>query len=148
MKKQKNQKTELDKLMDFTDNYIEKDSILKKIKNRLDQVWKQQSGFSKENANEIFKEINKILNKHYSSIKTFDIDRIATGVSSSQRGKIIAVREVITRLELKMGKLIPIEEIEKELKGKMDKEDIKDTIQRLKQTGDFFEPRKDYLQRI
>jgi len=80
--------------------------------------------------------------------KTFDIDRIATGVSTSQRGKIIVVREAISRLEGRMGKLIPIEELQKELEEKMSKEEIEDSIQKLKQTGDIFEPRKGYVQRV
>lgn len=80
--------------------------------------------------------------------KTFDIDRIATGVSSSQRGKIILVREAISRLEGRMGKLIPIEELQKELEEKMPKEEVEDSIQKLKQTGDIFEPKKGYIQRV
>lgn len=80
--------------------------------------------------------------------KTFDIDRIATGVSTSQRGKIIIVREALSRLENRMGKLIPIEEMHKELEEKMGKEELEDSIQKLKQTGDIFEPRKGYIQRV
>ncbi len=80
--------------------------------------------------------------------KTFDIDRIATGISTSQRGRIILVREALSRLENRMGKLIPLEELQKELEEKMDKEGIEDSIQKLKQTGDIFEPRKGYVQRV
>jgi len=80
--------------------------------------------------------------------KTFDIDRIATGVSTSQRSKIIVVREAIARLEGRMGKLIPVEELQKELEEKITKEEIEDSIQKLKQTGDIFEPRKGYVQRV
>ena len=80
--------------------------------------------------------------------KTFDIDRIATGVSTSQRGRIILVREALSRLENRMGKLIPLEEVHKELGEKMSKEEIEEGIQKLKQTGDIFEPRKGYVQRV
>jgi len=80
--------------------------------------------------------------------KTFDIDRIATGVSTSQRGRIILVREALSRLENRMGKLIPLEEVHKELGEKLTKEAIEDSIQKLKQTGDIFEPRKGYVQRV
>jgi replicative DNA helicase Mcm len=80
--------------------------------------------------------------------KTFDIDRIATGVSTSQRGRVILVREALSRLEGRMGKLIPIEEVHKELEEKMNKESIEEGIQKLKQTGDIFEPRKGYVQRV
>ena len=40
--------------------------------------------------------------------------------SASQREKIIKVKDAIARLENRIGKLIPIEELKKELKGKMD----------------------------
>ncbi len=80
--------------------------------------------------------------------KTFDIDRIATGVSTSQRGRIILIREALSRLESRMGKLIPIEEVNKELEEKMGKGELEEGIQKLKQTGDIFEPRKGYIQRV
>ena len=47
--------------------------------------------------------------------KSFDIDKIVTGITSSKRGKIIEVKDAILRLESRIGKLIPVEEIEKEL---------------------------------
>ncbi len=80
--------------------------------------------------------------------KTFDIDRIATGVSTSQRGRIILVREAIARLEGRMGKLIPLEELEKELEEKISKTELEDAVQKLKQAGDIFEPKKSYVQRV
>jgi replicative DNA helicase Mcm len=80
--------------------------------------------------------------------KTFDIDRIATGVSTSQRGRIILVREAITRLEGRMGKLIPLEELEKELEEKISKTELEEAVQKLKQAGDIFEPKKGYVQRV
>lgn len=80
--------------------------------------------------------------------KTFDIDRIATGVSTSQRGKIMLVKETLVRLESRLGKLIPIEEIKKELEGKIDQKDIDDSIDKLTISGDIFHPRKGFIQRM
>ena len=80
--------------------------------------------------------------------KTFDIDRIATGISTSQRSKVILLRETITRLEERLGKYIPIEELEKELMGKLTKDEIDDSIQKLISSGDVFTPRKGFVQRI
>ncbi len=80
--------------------------------------------------------------------KTFDIDRIATGVPTSQRSKIIMVRESLNRLESRLGKLIPIEELEKELEGKMNKEEVSDALEKLTISGDVFHPRKGYVQRM
>lgn len=80
--------------------------------------------------------------------KTFDIDRIATGVSTSQRGKIMLVKDTIVRLESRLGKLIPIEELTKELEGKVDSKDIDDSLDKLTISGDIFHPRKGFIQRM
>ena len=79
--------------------------------------------------------------------KTFDIDRISGKFSSSQRGKILSVRDIIIDLENKIGKMIPIEEIEKELEGKMKKEEIDEAMNKLSSSGDIFSPRKGYVSR-
>jgi replicative DNA helicase Mcm len=76
-----------------------------------------------------------------------DIDRISTGIPTSQRSKIITVREAISQLEGKIGKLIPIEEIEKELEDKIKKDDISDAINKLKSSGDIFTPKRGFVQR-
>ena len=80
--------------------------------------------------------------------KTFDIDRIAVGVSSSQRSKVILLRETITRMEERLGKFIPQEELSKELQGKMTQDEIDDALQKLKASGDIFEPRKGFVQKV
>jgi replicative DNA helicase Mcm len=80
--------------------------------------------------------------------KSFDIDRIAVGVSSSQRSKVILLRETIAKLEERLGKFIPLEELEKELEGKLSKDDIDDAIQKLRASGDIFEPRRGFVQRV
>ena len=79
--------------------------------------------------------------------KTFDIDRIAGKFSSSQRNKIIIVRDTITDLESKLGKMIPLEEIENELEGKLSKEEIEEAINKLSISGDVFKPRRGYISR-
>ena len=79
--------------------------------------------------------------------KTFDIDRISGKFSSSQRGKILTVRDIITDLESRIGKMIPIEEIEKELEGKMKKDEIEEAMNKLSSSGDIFSPRKGYVSR-
>jgi replicative DNA helicase Mcm len=80
--------------------------------------------------------------------KSFDIDRIAVGVSNSQRSKVILLRETISKLEERLGKFIPQEELEKELGGKLSKDEVDDAIQKLIASGDVFIPRKGFVQRI
>ncbi len=76
-----------------------------------------------------------------------DINRISTGISSSRRNKIVTVREMVAVLENKHGKLIPMEELEKELDGKLTSVEIEDAISKLKEAGDLFEPRRGFIQR-
>ncbi len=79
--------------------------------------------------------------------KTFDIDKATSGITASQRSKIFAVREVINDLENRLGKMIPIEEIEKELEGKMTKDEIEDAINKLNAQGELFRPRRGFVGR-
>jgi replicative DNA helicase Mcm len=77
--------------------------------------------------------------------KTFDIDKISGKFSSSQRTKIFTVKEVITALESKMGKMIPYEELEKELEGKMGKDELEEVINRLIKDNEIYRPKKGYI---
>lgn len=76
--------------------------------------------------------------------KTFDIDRIS-GMPTSKRGKIVSIRDVIARVQTRVGKLIPLEEIQKELPD-MSSHDIEEAISELKKKGDLFEPKHGYIQ--
>ncbi len=79
--------------------------------------------------------------------KTFDIDRGTGGMAASQRNKVFMVRDTIIQLESRMGKMIPIEEIEKELDGKLTKDEIEEAITKLDVSGVIFRPRKGYVGR-
>jgi replicative DNA helicase Mcm len=80
--------------------------------------------------------------------KTFDIDKITSGISSSKRSKILVVRETISLLEAKIGKLIPIEEIEKALEGKVTQIELEEALNQLSKSGDIFRPKKGFIQRL
>jgi len=78
-----------------------------------------------------------------------DIDRISGGMPASQRTKIITVKEIIADLEAQHGKTIPIDVIIKEGEARdLNVEQVEDAIERLKRSGDIFEPRKGHVQRI
>ena len=79
--------------------------------------------------------------------KTFDIDKIS-GNPASQRNKIHIVKEVLEQLENKLGKLIPMEEVEKELKDKLKDDEVTEMIGKLVKAGDLFRPRRGYIQRM
>ncbi len=79
-----------------------------------------------------------------------DIDRISTGITTSERAKLVSVRDIITELEKEMNnKVIPIEEILRLAQEKGLSEDkVLESIQKLKRGGDLFEPRKGHISRI
>ncbi len=80
-----------------------------------------------------------------------DIDRISsTGISASERGKIISVRSIISDLEKQLGgKMIPIEDVVMQSKEKgIDEDRVNEAIEKLKRSGDIFEPRRGFIQHI
>ncbi len=78
-----------------------------------------------------------------------DIDRITTGITTSQRSKIFGIKEIIVELENKVGKTIPMEDIIKEAVAKgIDESDVEESIEKLKRSGDLFEPKNGFLSRI
>ena len=79
--------------------------------------------------------------------RSFDIDRMTTGITSSKRSKIISVREILSELETRLGRLIPIEELENAIQGKMSKLELEDALNQLSKSGDIFKPKKGFIQR-
>lgn len=78
-----------------------------------------------------------------------DIDRIAIGVSASQRSKILVIKEIIAELETKIGKTIPIDDVISEASAKdIVEEQVEEAIEKLKRSGDLFEPRRGFVSRI
>ncbi|NOZ80207.1 MAG: minichromosome maintenance protein MCM [DPANN group archaeon] len=78
-----------------------------------------------------------------------DIDRISTGVPASERTKIFQVREIITELENTLGKTIPIDDITREAQEQnIPAEVVEEAIEKLKRSGDIFEPRAGFISKI
>ena len=77
-----------------------------------------------------------------------DIDRITTGITASQRGSISMIKEIIAEMEGKIGKTIPVEDIIKGAEEKsLSSEKVEEAIEKLKRSGDLFEPRRGFIQR-
>jgi len=79
--------------------------------------------------------------------KTFDIDRFTTRVSSSQRSKIMLLRDTIKKLEDKFGKQVPINNLREEMKDISDSE-FEEAIEKLKRDGDIFQPKQGFVQDV
>ena len=78
-----------------------------------------------------------------------DIDRIATGISASQRSQISIVKEIINDLESKVGKTIPLDDIIEESKNKgITEEKVEEVLEKLKRVGEIFEPRRNFVQKL
>ena len=80
----------------------------------------------------------------------FDIDRIATGISASQRGNVHTVKEIIVELEKALNKdVVPIEDIvrESEIKG-LSEEKTEEILENLKRKGDIFNPKPGTVKRM
>lgn len=78
-----------------------------------------------------------------------DIDRIATGVGASQRNTIMMVKEVISDLENKIGKTIPMDDVVNEAKNRgLDNDKVEEAIEKLKRSGDIFEPRRGFITKL
>lgn len=79
-----------------------------------------------------------------------DIDRITTGITATQRNKILVIKDIIVALEKNLGKkTIPMEDIVSEAGHKgLSGEDVEEVIMRLQREGEIFSPRRGFYQRI
>ena len=79
-----------------------------------------------------------------------DIDRIGSGINASSRGNILRVRDVIFKLcDEKQGAI----SIEDDLKPKVfekgvTEQKLEEAVDKLKRSGDIFEPKKGWVQKI
>jgi len=81
---------------------------------------------------------------------TFDVDRIATSMPAASRNKIILIKEIIHELEQSTGsKAVSVEDVIREAEEKgIAESEAEDVIQKLKRSGDVFEPRRGFISRI
>ncbi|MFC1728455.1 minichromosome maintenance protein MCM [Nanoarchaeota archaeon] len=78
-----------------------------------------------------------------------DIDRITTGITTSQRGRIHTVKDVIIELENKLGKTIPIDDVMKLSQEKgVDEAQAEEAIERLKRDAEIYEPKRGFISRM
>lgn len=78
-----------------------------------------------------------------------DIDRIATGIAATQRSHIMVLKDIISELEAKLGKTIPIEDIVAEARSKgLDEDKVEESLERLKRAGDIFEPKRGFVSKL
>ena len=78
-----------------------------------------------------------------------DIDRISTGIAATTRSHILVLKDIITELEGKLGKSIPIDEVVAEAKNRgLDESKVEDALERLKRSGDIYEPKRGFIGKL
>ncbi len=80
--------------------------------------------------------------------KKFDIDRFTTRISSSQRSKLILLRETIKKLEEVHGKQIPLEVLRQEIGNNMSDAEFEETMEKLEKSGDIYHPKSGVVQEV
>jgi replicative DNA helicase Mcm len=79
----------------------------------------------------------------------FDIDRVTTGITATQRSQIATVRRIIDMLTEKIGKTIPLQDIIKEAEAEgLDRAKVEEVLENLKKKGDVMEPRPGLLTKV
>lgn len=79
----------------------------------------------------------------------FDIDRIESGISSSERNRLRSVQDIINSLQSDSEDPVPIEDVlaEAEERG-INEDEANEVINRLKRDGELFEPKNGHIQQI
>lgn len=78
-----------------------------------------------------------------------DIDMISTGITTTERSKIVIIKEIINKLENETGKRILVEDIIKAAEEKgIGREKVDEVIFKLKKSGDIYEPTPGNIQKL
>lgn len=79
-----------------------------------------------------------------------DIDRLSSKITATQRSVIGIVKDIITVLEEQTkNKIMSVEMVVDAAKEKnISKEQIEDTLEKLRRSGDIFEPKRGFIQRL
>ncbi len=79
-----------------------------------------------------------------------DIDRISSRITATQRSTISLIKEIISSIEKESGqKIIPTEAIVQKANEKnISEEDVEKTLSKLRRSGDIFEPKRGFIQRL
>ncbi|MBU0456518.1 MAG: ATP-binding protein [Nanoarchaeota archaeon] len=79
-----------------------------------------------------------------------DIDRLSSKITATQRSSISIIKDIINSLEEKLNnKTIPIENvIEAAQEKNINQEKVEQTLEKLRRSGDIFEPKRGFIQRL
>ncbi|MBU1111870.1 MAG: minichromosome maintenance protein MCM [archaeon] len=107
---------------------------------------------TKEDAQKAIELVDYSLNQIAKDSETgrIDIDRISSKITASQRSQISIVKELISSLEKELGeKILPVEQLAEMAKEKnIPQEKLDEALEKLRRTGDVFEPKRGFIQRL
>jgi replicative DNA helicase Mcm len=107
---------------------------------------------TKKDAQKAIELVDYCLNQIAKDSETgkIDIDRLSSRITATQRGSISIVKEIIHALEEQLeNKIIPIENIIEAAKEKnLNNEVVEEVLEKLRRTGDIFEPKRGFIQRL
>jgi len=107
---------------------------------------------SKEDAQKAIELIDYCLNQIAKDSETgkIDIDRLSSRITASERSNISIIKETINHLEAELqNKIIPIEILmEKSSEKNISPNQVEEILEKLRRSGDIFEPKKGFIQKL
>ena len=106
----------------------------------------------KEDARKAIELLDYCLNQIAKDSETgkIDIDRLGSKITATQRSSISLIKETIQSLESELGnKIIPVENIIESCQEKnIPQEKVEEALEKLRRSGDIFEPKRGFIQRL
>ncbi len=110
------------------------------------------SEVTKEDAQKAIELVDYCLNQIAKDSETgkIDIDRLGSKITATQRSGIGAIKEILTALEQQTSeKMIPVETIIEAAQEKnISKDQVEDVLEKLRRSGDVFEPKRGFIQKL
>ncbi len=107
---------------------------------------------TKEDAQKAIELVDYCLNQIAKDSETgqIDIDRLTSRITATQRSNISVVKDIIHHLEEQMGtKIIPLDSVVEAAKEKnLPAEQVESILEKLRRSGDIFEPKRGFVQRL
>tara|TARA_Y100000310_G_scaffold146139_1_gene145492 strand:- start:1048 stop:3069 length:2022 start_codon:yes stop_codon:yes gene_type:complete len=107
---------------------------------------------NKEDARKAIELVDYCLNQIAKDSETgkIDIDRLGGRITATQRSSISNLKEIIQSVEEQTrSKIIPIETIVEAAKEKnISQEKVEESLEKLRRSGDIFEPKRGFIQRL
>ena len=107
---------------------------------------------SKKDAQKAIELVDYCLNQVAMDPQTgkIDIDRLGGTITATQRSGISIIKEIIGILEEQMGnKVLPVEAImEAALTKNISKDQAEEILEKLRRSGDIFEPKRGFVQKL